>query len=61
LENSTEKLFFNCSPDRAGILLKSRRAKEIKAMAGQDVLKKRVGVLLKKNLDIAVEIWCIVP
>jgi hypothetical protein len=33
---SSEKLLVCCSPDRADILLKSRRAKEIKAMAGQN-------------------------
>ena len=44
---SFEKLLFYGSPDRADILTKSRRASEIKAKAGQVVLKK-VMVCYKK-------------
>jgi hypothetical protein len=44
---SSEKQLFICSPDGADILLKSRRAKEIKARAGQVVLKNGVGCFLK--------------
>jgi hypothetical protein len=35
-KKSTEKLLVDSSPGRADILLKSRRAKEIKAMTGQN-------------------------
>jgi hypothetical protein len=34
-KKSTEKLFVKSSPDRADILPQSRRAREIKAIAGQ--------------------------
>jgi hypothetical protein len=39
---SSEKLLFISSPDRADILLKPLRAKEIKAKAGQVVFKNGV-------------------
>jgi hypothetical protein len=46
-KTSSEKQNVKYSPDGADILLKSRRAKEIKARAGQVVLKNGVGCLLK--------------
>jgi hypothetical protein len=46
-KTSSEKQNVKYSPDGAGILLKSRRAKEIKARAGQVVLKNGVGCFLK--------------
>jgi hypothetical protein len=46
-KTSSEKQNVKYSPDGADILLKSRRAKEIKAKAGQVVLKNGVGCFLK--------------
>ena len=46
---SSEKQLFICSPDGADILPQSRRAREIKARAGQVVLKNGVWCSLKKG------------
>jgi hypothetical protein len=57
-KTSSEKQNVKYSPDGADILPQSRRAREIKARAGQVVLKKWSWVLLKnEKAKLCLKIW----
>jgi hypothetical protein len=57
-KKSSEKQNVKYSPDGADILPQSRRAREIKARAGQVVLKKWSWVLLKnEKAKLCLKIW----